>query len=488
MATIQDVARSAGVSTATVSRVLSAPEVVAEATRARVLEAVNVLGYAPNVAAKMLRTLRTEKILVTVPDISNPFFSQVIRGVEEAASAAGYSVLLGDTRDEEAREEQFAAMLRRKEADGLIFLGHRLPDTLAEMVAAGGPRTPIVNGCEYSPDLGVSSAHIDNERATAEAIDHLYGLGHSRVGVITGPLVSPLSRDRLAGVQNAAVRRGLMGELAVATGDFSLEAGARPLESGLLGWLAVLADPRHRPCIRVARVRLELGPLLLVLDVVDHGVGIEQRDRGALAGIAIAAAHRRDLRLDTREPLLRRLQAFDRLAVAVAKRGGERIVATRARGGEAALERFGVGLGHHQLGHALELLGVALGGDARRRRELAAAIDHDRDLDRGAGRNRPLQLAAADLDPPDDATHVRDLELALHDRDRQRHAGAARCDRIHRVVGERAARRQRGAAIEVHLDHVVRERDAGGAAERRVADRDAVDDRDLVGIGGHHDT
>lgn len=227
MATIQDVARSAGVSTATVSRVLSAPEVVAEATRARVLEAVNVLGYAPNVAAKMLRTLRTEKILVTVPDISNPFFSQVIRGVEEAASAAGYSVLLGDTRDEEAREEQFAAMLRRKEADGLIFLGHRLPDTLAEMVAAGGPRTPIVNGCEYSPDLGVSSAHIDNERAAAEAIDHLYGLGHSRVGVITGPLVSPLSRDRLAGVQNAAVRRGLMGELAVATGDFSLEAGAR---------------------------------------------------------------------------------------------------------------------------------------------------------------------------------------------------------------------------------------------------------------------
>jgi len=234
MATIQDVARSAGVSTATVSRVLSAPEVVAEATRARVLEAVSTLGYAPNVAAKMLRTLRTEKILVTVPDISNPFFSQVIRGVEEAASAAGYSVLLGDTRHEEAREEQFAAMLRSKEADGLIFLGHRLPDTLVEMVAALGPRTPIVNGCEYSPDLGVSGAHIDNERAAVEAIDHLYGLGHSGVGVITGPLASPLSRDRLAGVQQAATRRGLMGELAVAVGDFSLEAGAREA-AALLG-------------------------------------------------------------------------------------------------------------------------------------------------------------------------------------------------------------------------------------------------------------
>lgn len=226
MATIQDVARSAGVSTATVSRVLSAPGRVAEATRARVLAAVDSLGYSPNVAAKMLRTLRTQKILVTVPDISNPFFSQVIRGVEEAASAAGYSVLLGDTRHEPEREDQYAAMLRRKEADGLIFLGHRLSDTLAEMAAALGPGAPIVNGCEYSPALGVSSAHIDNEKAATEAMAHLYALGHRRVGVVTGPLASPLSRDRLAGVRAAARTAGAAEGLAVATGDFSVEAGA----------------------------------------------------------------------------------------------------------------------------------------------------------------------------------------------------------------------------------------------------------------------
>lgn len=225
MATIQDVARGAGVSTATVSRVLSAPERVAEATRARVLAAVHRLGYAPNVAAKMLRTLRTQKILVTVPDISNPFFSQVIRGVEEAATAAGYSVLLGDTRNEAAREEQYAGMLRTKEADGLIFLGHRLPESAADLVAALGPRAPIVNGCEYSPELGVSSAHIDNARAAAEAMDHLYGLGHRRVGVVTGPLGSPLSRDRLAGVEAAAQRHGRSTQLEVVTGDFSIESG-----------------------------------------------------------------------------------------------------------------------------------------------------------------------------------------------------------------------------------------------------------------------
>ncbi|MBU1377177.1 MAG: LacI family transcriptional regulator [Alphaproteobacteria bacterium] len=225
MATIQDVARSAGVSTATVSRVLSAPELVAENTRQKVMTAVTALGYAPNQAAKMLRTLKTEKILVTVPDISNPFFSQVIRGVEQAAQAAGYSVLLGDTRHEAEREERYGEMLRRKEADGLIFLGHRLPDSLAEMVRAMGPRAPIVNGCEFSPGLGVSSAHIDNERAAAEAMEHLYGLGHSRIGVLTGPLASPISRDRLTGVRTAARASGHGGALCVETGDFSIESG-----------------------------------------------------------------------------------------------------------------------------------------------------------------------------------------------------------------------------------------------------------------------
>jgi len=233
MPTIQDVARDAGVSTATVSRVFSSPELVLEPTRLKVMEAVARLGYEPNFAAKSLRTLRTEKILVTVPDISNPFFSRVIRGVEEAAHAAGYSVLLGDTRHQEVREEQYATMLRRKEADGLIFLGHRLPDTLAEMVATLGPRTPIVNGCEFRPDLGVSSVHIDNEGAAAEVMDHLHGLGHSRIGVITGPLASPLSADRLTGARAAAERHGQA--LQVMTGDFSIESGLHRADAMLAG-------------------------------------------------------------------------------------------------------------------------------------------------------------------------------------------------------------------------------------------------------------
>jgi LacI family repressor for deo operon, udp, cdd, tsx, nupC, and nupG len=235
MPTIADVALRAGVSTATVSRVLSTPEIVLEATRKKVMAAVDALQYQPNYAAKSLRTLRSNRIVVTVPDIANPFFSSVIRGVEAAAQEAGYSVLLGDSRHEPEREELYASMLWRKEADGLIFLGHRLPDTLANMVENKRGCAPVVNGCEFSPELGVSSVHIDNTKAAIEAMDLLYDLGHKRIGVITGMLASPISQDRLAGVRECAARRGLEDNLEVTIGDFSVKLGAEKARSLLTG-------------------------------------------------------------------------------------------------------------------------------------------------------------------------------------------------------------------------------------------------------------
>src|SRR5262245_34471722 len=160
MPNISEVARHAGVSTATVSRVLSQPSVVAPATRRRVLQAVERLGYEPNATAKNLRTLRTGKLLVTVPDLSNPFFSLILQGIEDAALREGYSVLVGDTQHDEAREERYALMLKRKEADGLIFLGHRLPKEAATLIRQAAPQcAPIVNGCEFSPTLGIPSVH-----------------------------------------------------------------------------------------------------------------------------------------------------------------------------------------------------------------------------------------------------------------------------------------------------------------------------------------
>src|SRR5215471_14305879 len=131
---IFEVAKRAGVSTATVSRVLSRPDMVAPGTRRKVMKAVELLGYVPNATAKNLRTLRSGKLLVTVPDLSNPFFSLILQGIEDAALREGYSVLVGDTQHDLDREEGYASMLKRREADGLIFLGHRLPKQPANLV------------------------------------------------------------------------------------------------------------------------------------------------------------------------------------------------------------------------------------------------------------------------------------------------------------------------------------------------------------------
>jgi LacI family repressor for deo operon, udp, cdd, tsx, nupC, and nupG len=222
---IYEVAKRAGVSPSTVSRVLSQPGVVSAKTRIRVLRAVDLLGYTPNSTAKHLRTARTGKLLVTVPDISNPFFSLILQGIEDAAQREAYAVLLGDTQHDEQREQRYATMLSSKEADGLIFLGHRLPEAAHARVRFAAPRcAPVVNGCEFNPRVGVPSVHIDNAVAAMDAMAHLYDLGHRRIGVVTGPLASPLSRDRLRGASAIAGQRG-GDDLMIAGGDFTVESG-----------------------------------------------------------------------------------------------------------------------------------------------------------------------------------------------------------------------------------------------------------------------
>ena len=233
MATIQDVAKQAGVSTATVSRVLNGYEHVTAPVMEKVLAAIADLGYEPNMMAKNLRTLKTQRLIVTVPDIANPFFSNIIRGVEETASAAGYTVLLGDVGFGGGSEEAYASLLRRKEADGLIFLGHTLPASLSAMIDQKGASAPIVNGCEFTEDLRVSSVHIDNARAARDVMDMLYSLGHRHIGIVTGDMRSPISRDRLQGVHDSATAHNAMADLRIVNGDYSIESGAA-LAAGLV--------------------------------------------------------------------------------------------------------------------------------------------------------------------------------------------------------------------------------------------------------------
>ncbi len=240
MTTIIQVATSAGVSTATVSRVLSHPDRVAEKTRLHVLGVVEALGYRPNVAARSLRTLRAAKILLTVPDISNPFFASVIRGAEEAARDAGYGVVVGDTRHDPVIEDQYAEMLSRREVDGLIFLGHRLPDPLQRVLDRAGCAAPIVNGCDYNVETGVPGVHIDNAAAGRDAVQHLVDLGHRDIGIVAGPGTSPLSRDRLAGAMAVAEAHGVADRIQTRIGDYSAASAFEQARAMIAGGVTAL--------------------------------------------------------------------------------------------------------------------------------------------------------------------------------------------------------------------------------------------------------
>ena len=241
MANIFEVAERAGVSIATVSRVLSRPETVTPGTRKKVLQAVESLGYTTNSAGKQLRTQRSGKLLVMVPDIANPFYSEVLQSIEEMAHRQGYAVLLGDTQHVPKREDRYTLMLRRREAEGLIVLGHGLPNaavTAYHEMSANALKTstsvPIVSGCEFDRGAGIPNVHIDNQVAARDAMDHLYALGHRRIGIITGPTESGLGRDRVLGATVRAREAGAERDLVVMKGDFTIESGAAAAER-LLG-------------------------------------------------------------------------------------------------------------------------------------------------------------------------------------------------------------------------------------------------------------
>ena len=219
MADIRTVAAAAGVSIATVSRVLKTPDVVTQATRDKVLAAVAATGYRPNALASGLRRAKSDNIVVVVPFIQNPFFSGVIQGIEGVAFAGGYQVLLGESQNDQKRLDSYAGMLRSKTADGLILLGAALPSQLDE-------KTPLVVACEYFPDHRLPAIRIDNVAAAPMATDHLIGLGHTRIGKIAGPAENQLSRDRLAGYRAALEAAGLAyDETLVAEGRFDVESG-----------------------------------------------------------------------------------------------------------------------------------------------------------------------------------------------------------------------------------------------------------------------
>jgi LacI family repressor for deo operon, udp, cdd, tsx, nupC, and nupG len=218
---IKEVARLAGVSTATVSRALASPHLVSPETRARVIDAVARVGYVPNPAARSLRSRKTRLVLVVLPDLSNIFFSQVLRGIEEALFAAGYGMIIGDLNGAAEKQARFAAFAAMGQVDGVLLLnGHLLgPEPLG---------VPVVALCEAIEGADIPQIEVDNRAAARGMTGYLAGLGHREIGYVRGPLANVLEKERFAGYREGLAEAGLAFDPAfVWLGDYKLESGAR---------------------------------------------------------------------------------------------------------------------------------------------------------------------------------------------------------------------------------------------------------------------
>ena len=208
-ATMKDVAQKAQVSTATVSRALMNPDKVSQATRNRVEQAALEVGYFPQAMGRNVKRNESRTILVIVPDICDPFFSEIIRGIEVTAAEQGYLVLIGDCAHQNQQEKTFI--------DLIIEEQRNLP--------------PMVMANEFAPELELPTVHIDNLTAAFNAVNYLQELGHKRIGCIAGPEEMPLCHYRLQGYVQALRRTGVtVDPHYIARGDFTFAAGGQALE------------------------------------------------------------------------------------------------------------------------------------------------------------------------------------------------------------------------------------------------------------------
>lgn len=220
--TVRDVAKLAGVSTATVSRALSLPGRVNAKTRKLVEAAAEQAGYIPNAMARSLRRSQADAVLVLLPDIGNTFFAEIVKGIEELAFAQRCAVLIGETSDDPKQEKLHVEALLSGRVDGILLLDGRIPDVALDL-----DPLPIVQVSDYDPNSSLPQVRLDHERASILATEHLLALGHRRIGHVAGPRDTAIVHDRIAGWRTALAAAGLDAEAApLEFGPFSIEGGS----------------------------------------------------------------------------------------------------------------------------------------------------------------------------------------------------------------------------------------------------------------------
>ena len=181
-ASIKDVAREAGVSIATVSRVLNDVDVVNEETKKKVVEAIDKLSYRPNIVARSLKTQRTSTIGIIIPDISSPFYPEIVRGAEDVANIYSYNIMLCNTDQDPAREIEYIKVLKEKMIDGVLYMSNSLDQNVVETIKK--LQVPVVLVETTDKENTYPSVTIDNEKAAYEAVEYLVKKGNTKIGYI----------------------------------------------------------------------------------------------------------------------------------------------------------------------------------------------------------------------------------------------------------------------------------------------------------------
>lgn len=256
--TMKDVAKRARVSISTVSHVINKTRTVEESTQKRVLKAMDELNYHPNVLAQSLRKQQTNTIAFIVSNLTNPYYPEAIRGVEQELQEDGYSVIVGNTDGDAGKEQELIKLFYGKQVDGFIVCTSGGDEQGLQFLIQHD--IPVVLFDRKIEGLKLSAALVDNTGGAQTLVEHLITIGHKRIGIITGALNTSTGQERLEGYFKALKQSGIAREeQLIKEGDFKVPSGyARTVE--------LLDLPAPPTAILVCNNRMGLGTIQALRD------------------------------------------------------------------------------------------------------------------------------------------------------------------------------------------------------------------------------
>lgn len=263
MATMKDVAKRAAVSVATVSHVVNGTRYVEPSTRERVLEAISFLHYEKDPVAGSLRTGRTHTIGLVMSTVTNPYFSDVVAGIERISVERGYGLLIADHRDDSNLEFETVSRLVRQRVDGILLQPSDAPDRSFDLLIDKGVPTVLVDRRSPRAPGPFDFVGTENRAATRALVEHLIGHGHRRVALVAGAPGSSTTDERTDGYRAALSEAGLPVDPLLVRSGRSSEAGA----AAAVGELLALTDPPT--ALLSANNRMTIGVLKALHE---HGI------------------------------------------------------------------------------------------------------------------------------------------------------------------------------------------------------------------------